>query len=195
MEDDNTYQKGIITNINQNKGTKPMESWSILSNDVKYVQHDESDNLYNVNFDSLNYCVNEDIYKEFKEQKMLKTCIDFSGVSEKVKSDYLDVYDGVYAEVISTNRFDEDTDLSTMYLGQIDMSRKTEVKAEESFAMNAAGDTRGELLDGTECEILIDTGMSKSCMSKPYYMQCRSLHTMPKFTSTTRRIQVGKDSM
>ena len=38
------------------------------------------------------------------------------------------------------------------------MSRKTEVKAEECFAMNAAGHTRGELLDGTECEILIETG-------------------------------------
>ena len=57
--------------------------------------------------------------------------------------------------------------------------------------MNAAGHTRGELLDGTECEILIDTGVSKSYMSKSYYMQCRSLHMMPKFTSTTKRIQVG----
>ena len=123
-----------------------------------------------MNFDSLNYHVNEDIYKELKGLEMLKTSIDFSGVSEKVKSDYLDVYDGVYAEVISTNRFDEDTDLSTTYLGQIDMSRKTEVKAGESSAMNAATDTRGELLDGTECEILIDTGASKSYMSKSYYM-------------------------
>ena len=122
---------------------------------------------------------------------MLKTSIDFSGVSEKLKLDYLDVYDGVYVEVVSTNRFDKDTDLSTTYLGQADMSRKTEVKAEESFAMNAAGHTRGELLDGPECEILIDTGMSKSYMSKSYYMQCRSLYAMPKFTSTTKRIQVG----
>ena len=28
-------------------------------------------------------------------------------------------------------------------------------------------------------------------MSKSYYMQCRSLHVMPTFTSTTRGIQVG----
>ena len=28
-------------------------------------------------------------------------------------------------------------------------------------------------------------------MSKSYYMQCKSLHAMPKFTSTARRIQVG----
>ena len=93
MEDENAYQKGIAADISQNKTTKPMESWSILSDHVKYVQHDESDILHNVNFDSLNYNVNEDIYKELKEQEMLKASIDFSGVSEKLKSDYLDVYD------------------------------------------------------------------------------------------------------
>ena len=100
-------------------------------------------------------------------------------MSEKVKSDYLDVYDGVYAEVISTNRFDEDTDLSTTYLGQVGMTRKTEIKPEESFAINAAGHTREELLDGTECEIIIDTGASKSYMSKSHYMPCKCLHAMP----------------
>ena len=41
--------------------------------------------------------------------------------------------------------------------------------------MNAAGHTRGELLDGTECEILIDTGASKSYMTKSYYMHCKKL--------------------
>ena len=49
-----------------------MESWSILSDHVRYVQHDEYDNLYNVNFNSLNCHVNEDIYKELKEEEMLK---------------------------------------------------------------------------------------------------------------------------
>ena len=28
-------------------------------------------------------------------------------------------------------------------------------------------------------------------MSKSYILRCKNLHTMPKFTSTTRRIQVG----
>ena len=147
-----------------------MKMGSILSDHVKYVQHDESDTLHNLNFDPLNYHLNKDIYKELREKEMLKTSIDFSSILEKLISDYLDMYDGVYAEVINTNRFDEDTDLSTTYLGQLNMSRKTEVRAEESFAMNAAGHTRGELLDGTECEISIDTGESKSYMSKSYYI-------------------------
>ena len=139
----------------------------------------------------MNYHLNEDLYRELKEKEILKTSIDFSSISEKLKSDYLDVYDGAYADFKKPNRYVEDTDPSTTYLGPVKMSRKTEVRAEESFAMNAVGHTRGELLGGTECKILIDTGMSKSYMSKSYYIQFRGLHTMPKFTSTTKRIQAG----
>ena len=49
----------------------------------------------------------------------------------------------------------------------------------------------GKLLDGTECQILLDTGASKSFMMKTHYMWCKSLHPLPKFTSKTQRIQVG----
>ena len=38
---------------------------------------------------------------------------------------------------------------------------------------------------------MVDTGASKSYMSKSYFMRCRILHSLPKFTSTTTRIQVG----
>ena len=34
-------------------------------------------------------------------------------------------------------------------------------------------------------------GTSKSFMSKSFYMQCKSLHSLPKFASKTQRIQVG----
>ena len=94
-------------------------------------------------------------------------------------------------EVISTDKFDEDTDINTTYLGQIDMTRNTEVKAEENFPMTARGYTRGHLLDGTDCYVLIGTGASKSYMSKSFFLQCKLLQAMPKFTSTTQRIQVG----
>ena len=53
------------------------------------------------------------------------------------------------------------------------------------------GYTEGKLLDGTECQILLDTGASKSFMSKSYYLCCKSLHLLPKFASKTQRIQVG----
>ena len=34
------------------------------------------------------------------------------------------MYDGVQAEVLCTTKFDENSDLSTMYLGRIDMTRE-----------------------------------------------------------------------
>ena len=46
-------------------------------------------------------------------------------------------------------------------------------------------------MDGTKCQLLLDTGASKSFMSKSFYMHCKSLHTLPKFTVTTQKIQVG----
>ena len=101
------------------------------------------------------------------------------------------MYEGVYAEIIGLNRFDKDIDLSTTYLGQIDMTRDMEVKAEENFPITACGYTKGKLIDGMECDILVDTGASKSYMSKSYFMRCKCLHSLPKFTSTTTRIQVG----
>ena len=78
-----------------------------------------------------------------------------------------------------------------MYLGQIDMTRDTEVKAEENFPITMCGYMKEKLIDGTECAILVDTGTSKSYMSKHYFMRCKGLHSLPKFTSTTTRIQVG----
>ena len=46
-------------------------------------------------------------------------------------------------------------------------------------------------MDGTECQILLDTGATKSYVSKSYYLQCKTLHALPKFSSNTQKIQVG----
>ena len=40
-----------------------------------------------------------------------------------MRNKYLDVYDEIYAEVV-TSKFDENIDLSTTYLGRIDMKRE-----------------------------------------------------------------------
>ena len=42
-----------------------------------------------------------------------------------------------------------------------------------------------------QCQLLLDTGASKSCMSKSFYISCKSLQSLPNFASTTQRIQVG----
>ena len=46
-------------------------------------------------------------------------------------------------------------------------------------------------MGGTGCQILLDTGTTKSYMSKSFYLKCKCLHTFPKVASNTQRIQVG----
>ena len=71
------------------------------------------------------------------------------------------------------------------------MIRDDNLTIEEKFSITEQGYTVGKLLDGTECQILLDTEASKSFMSKSYYLHCKSLHPLPKFTSKMQRIQVG----
>ena len=103
----------------------------------------------------------------------------------------MDVYEEIYAEVVTRSKFDENVDLSTTYLGRIDMKREDVMKAEESFSISEQGFVMGRILNGEECQILLDTGASKSYMSKSYYLRCKTLHDLPKFASKTQRIQVG----
>ena len=70
------------------------------------------------------------------------------------------------------------------------MTREQIIKAEEKFPISGQGCTYGKLLDNIDCSILIDTGASKSYMSKSYYMWCKSLHALPEFASATQRVQV-----
>ena len=103
----------------------------------------------------------------------------------------MDIYEGIHSEVVSSNRFDENSDISTTYLGRVGKDNQHKLKAEESYPISEHGYTLGRLLDGTKCQLLLDTGVSKSFMSKSFHMQCKSLHSLPKFASRTQRIQVG----
>ena len=107
------------------------------------------------------------------------------------KARYLDAYEDIYAEIVYASKFDENSDVSTTYLGQTDMTRNTRIKAEERFPITGQGFASGKLLDGTECQILLDTGATKSYMSKSYYLRCKTLHALPKFSYNMQRIRVG----
>ena len=87
----------------------PMVEWSILSDHVKYVMHDESEAFQKFSIDLMNHRQNRDLYKRLNSEEILITSLNFGKSPEKLKSDYLDMYEGVYAEIISIVRFDEDT--------------------------------------------------------------------------------------
>ena len=76
-------------------------------------------------------------------------------------------------------------------MGGVKKGSNSKLRAEESFPISEHEYTSGKLLDRTECQLLLDMGASNSFMSKSYYMQCKSLHSLRKFASKTQRIQVG----
>ena len=120
---DNTYQEALLTENDKKKSPTQMKEWSILSDHVKYVMSDGSEIFHKLNIDQMNYRHERDLYKESQEKELVSADVNFGRSPEKVKAEYLDVYEGVYAEVINTDRFDEDMDLSTTYLGQVNMTR------------------------------------------------------------------------
>ena len=131
------------------------------------------------------YKIKPDTGKEFRE-------LDFGTVPQNLQEEYLDVYKGIQSDVVSSGRFDKNSDTSTTDLGKIEIKKgQDKLKAEEPFPISENGYTLGRLLDGTKCQLLLDPGASKSFMSKSFYMQCKSLHTLPKFAATMQKIQVG----
>ena len=109
--------------------------------------------------------------------------------AEKLKWEYLDIYEGIQLEILSTTRLDEKSDFSTTYLGKVHTTIASKIKAEESFLISEQGYTMGKLLDGTECQVLLDTGVSKSFISNSHY-----LHNKSTAFSTHIGIQNTEDS-
>ena len=192
MDDDsgevNPYREHVVNNAEKVEMQKTqMEQWSILSNLLNYVQHSKFNSMsHSLNIKPVNrYKVKPNEEKEFRE-------VDFGMNTQNLQDEYLDVYEGIQSDIVSSSRFDENSDRSTTYLGRIGQEESQDkLKAEESFPISEYGYTLGRLLDCMKCQLLLDTGTSKSFMSKSFYMHCKSLHTLPKFAATMQRIQVG----
>ena len=98
-----------------------MEQWSILSNVLNYVQHDRSHIAnHTLNIKTVDKYKNKLETKEGKEQVEL----DFGSTLLKLCEEYRDVYEGIQSEIINTMRFNENSDLSMIYLGSSDKVKK-----------------------------------------------------------------------
>ena len=111
----NSYKEVMLKEGNKNKDQVPMEEWSILSDHVKYVMQGKSEVFQRLSINSINYRQNRDLYKSLNNEEAIKTSFNFGNSPENLKAEYLDMYKGIYVEVISTDKFDEDTDIRTTY--------------------------------------------------------------------------------
>ena len=168
-----------------------MEQWSILSDNIVYVRSAGNDIMNGIDIKMVDYRNHKRMYRKMGKEEEERLNIDFGESPEILRDKYMDVYEEIYAEVVMTSKFDENVDLSTTYLGRIGMKREDVMKAEERFSNSEQGFVICRILNGEECQILLDMGASKFYMLKSYYVRCRTLHDLPKFASKTQRIQVG----
>ena len=188
FQDDNPYKKVVLNKVFKEPDKSPeMKNWSIFSDNVRYIQHDQM-TPQNLNTDTLDYRGHKELYLKLKEEERETSDVDFGLYPDITKSRYLDVYEDIYAEMVYANKFNENSDLSMTYLGQTEMTRDTKIKVKEKFPITGQGFASGKILDGTECQLLLDTGATKSYMSKSFYLRCKTLHSLPKFSSNTQRI-------
>ena len=101
--------------VNDAEKTEPpmmqMERWSTLSNVLNYVQHSKFNSMnHTLNVRPVNrYKVRSDMGKEFRE-------LDFGTVRQNLQEDYLDVYEGIQSDIVSSSRFDKNSDISTTHI-------------------------------------------------------------------------------
>ena len=139
MDDDNgevnPYRELIVNNEEKIELQKTqMEQWSILSNSLSYVQHskfnsmDHSLSICPVNRYKVKPTNSFSLFgKEFRE-------VDFSTNLQNLQAKYLDMYEGIQLDIVSSSRFDENLDISMTYLGKTGQEESQDkLKAEESF--------------------------------------------------------------
>ena len=69
--------------------------------------------------------------------------LDFGHMPDVLKEKYLHVYEGIQPEILSITRFDENSHLSSTYLGKADKFKNNKIKAEASFPISEQGYTMG----------------------------------------------------
>ena len=181
-----THIELIINNAYRVQNVLPqMEQWSILSNVINYVHYNK--NPKNSHLMTIRPAKYNKTVKDAKGRNVNESFLEVNLVDnvDRLKEEYLDKYGGVKSEIVDTTRFDKNSHLSMTYLGKINMTCDKNLLVEERFPISKLGYTVGKLLDGTECQILLDTGASKSFLSKSYYLHCKALHSLPKFASKT----------
>ena len=102
----NPYEELIV---NKSEKIEPfmtqMEQWSILSNILNYVQHSR---LNSMNHTLDIKAVDKFKYRPSKDSSKFEE-LDFGTTPQKLQEEYMDIYEGIHLEAISSDRFEENS--------------------------------------------------------------------------------------
>ena len=107
----NPYQELVVNAEKTGPLMTQIEQWSILSNILNYVQHSR---FHSVKHTLDIKAVNKYKHRSSTEDREFRE-LNFGTMPQKLHEEYMDVYEGIQSEIVSSNRFDENSDLSTTY--------------------------------------------------------------------------------
>ena len=95
--------------------------------------------LYDLDAKAIDQRNHRKLYDRLKHEDRQVLELDFGNNPDKLRGEYLDMYEGLKSKVVSATKFDENSVLSTTYLGRIDMTGATKIRAEERFPYQKKG--------------------------------------------------------
>ena len=117
-DEENPYRELIVNNAEKIEVQKTqMEQWSILSNMLNYVQHSQLNSMnHSLDIKPVNKYKTQsnDSHSSFDEEFR---DVGFGKAPQSLQDEYLDVYEDIQSDIVSSNRFNENSDISMTYLG------------------------------------------------------------------------------
>ena len=95
-----------------------MEQWSILSNVINYVQFSKNPNKFHAMSVKSTNKNKINIGRKQWEKDRPTSEVSLVATSDRLSEEYLDRFEGVKSEILVTTRLNENSDLSTTYLGK-----------------------------------------------------------------------------
>ena len=163
-----------------------MEDWSILSTETHYA-HQKSVGTNNLLVLGGQEKLLQDWASSDNAPKLQATNLP----DTPLMKDYLDQYDSISNKLHDTKSFHDNRDVLLHILDQDNTIEQMNSNQNYQFPMNVNSHTQGRVLGGNRIDMLLDTGASKSYMSKAYYMRNTTLHSLPKYDTHIKCLQVG----
>ena len=86
----------ILNKVNKQENQNPqVENWSIFTDQIKYIQHNEK-SQYRFNIKPLYNHQHNDLYNQLNEEQGSSLNIDFGINANSLEMKYLDSYEDVY---------------------------------------------------------------------------------------------------
>ena len=165
--------------------TQNMENWFVLSTEMHYTDLPQGHhNLMVMDCKTT-------LLSEWKKSGKAPTINSDLLPNANLLEQFLDQFDNMTTRINNTGEFQDNRDVSTIYLGTHVISKKDHFTHEVKFPITSTSHTWGQLVGGSTMSILLDTGASKCYMSRAYFERNKILHNLPRLKSTITSLRVG----